>query len=224
MTASSSADTGAKDAILRRVREALADVPDVPPDQDTPIAWEYARPRPIDDLLDRFVDRIVDYKAQLVRVPATEVAGAIAAGLQACGAASVVLPAGVTAEWREAVDASPVRRVSDDPPLANAELNDVAAVVTAAAVAGAETGTIVLDHGPDQGRRALSLVPDIHICVVRTDQVVSDVPEMVTRLHDAVVRGRPLTWISGGSATSDIELSRVEGVHGPRTLYVILAG
>ena len=92
-----------------------------------------------------------------------------------------------------------------------------------AAASTAETGTIVLDHGPDQGRRALSLVPDLHVCVVRADQVVSDVPESVTRLAASIAAGRPLTWISGGSATSDIELNRVEGVHGPRTLLVVLA-
>jgi len=102
------------------------------------------------------------------------------------------------------------------------ELNRIDAVVTAAAVGVAETGTIVLDHSPDQGRRALSLVPDRHICVLRADQVVSGVPEAVALLRPAVEAGQPLTWISGGSATSDIELTRVEGVHGPRQLYVIL--
>ena len=110
-----------------------------------------------------------------------------------------------------------------DPPLTHQELNAIEGVLTASVVSIAETGTIVLDHGPDQGRRALSLVPDLHLCVVRADQVVSDVPEAVGRLAASIGQGRPLTWISGGSATSDIELNRVEGVHGPRTLLVVLA-
>lgn len=219
------ADRARRDAILGRVRAALADVPDAAeasPEQDTPVAWEYGRARPMDDLLDRFVDRIVDYKAKLTRVGADGVPEAIVAALRDHGVGSVVVPAGVAQPWRDALGGSGLSVLADEPPLSNADLNEVESVVTAAAVAGAETGTIVLDHGPDQGRRALSLVPDVHVCVVRASQVVTDVPEMVPRLREAVGRGQPLTWISGGSATSDIELSRVEGVHGPRHLHVIL--
>ena len=135
-------------------------------------------------------------------------------------------PAGLAPAWTADLPDG-IRLVTDDH-LDNTALDGVAAVVTAAAVGVATTGTIVLDHGPDQGRRALSLVPDLHVCVVRASQVVHDVPEAVARLRSTVDQGasagmpRPLTWISGASATSDIELERVEGVHGPRTLHVIL--
>lgn len=214
----------AKEEILRRIRTALADIPDATPEQDVPVPWEYGRATRTEGVLDLFVERVEDYKAQVVRCRPEEVPARISEALRTHGARSVVLPAGLDTTWREAVVAAGLEVRDDDPHLSRAELDATDAVVTACCVGAAESGTIMLDHRPDQGRRALSLVPDLHVCVIRADQVVSDVPEAVTRLAPSVREERlPLTWISGGSATSDIELSRVEGVHGPRTLVVVLA-
>ncbi len=213
----------AREEILNRVRGALDDV--VQPDSavDVPIPWAYGRPTAMPDILERFVEMTVDYKAVVRRVPPAGVPEAIAEMLVAAKVGSAVLPSGLDAGWRAAIVAAGITVHEDAPPLSHKELNAIDAVVTASAVSIAETGTIVLDHADDQGRRALTLVPDTHLVVVRADQVVSDVPEAVGRLAAAVTSGSPLTWISGGSATSDIELIRVEGVHGPRTLLVVLA-
>ncbi len=213
----------ARQEILDRVRSALVDV--VQPDSaiDVPVPWTYGRATPMPDVLERFVEMTLDYKAVVKRVPAAGVPDAIAELLTAAGVGSAVLPAGLDTGWRAAVVDAGITVHSDEPQLSRNELNAIDAVVTASAVSIAETGTIVLDHAADQGRRALTLVPDTHLVVVRADQVVSDVPEAVGRLAAAVASGNPLTWISGPSATSDIELTRVEGVHGPRTLLVVLA-
>lgn len=212
----------AKEEILGRIRTALADVPPLDQEIDSPVDWRYHQVTAMPDVLERFVERVEDYKAVVVRTDEAGVAGEISRALTQLEVRSAVLPAGLDQGWRAAVAAAGVEIRSDEPPLDQRELDATGAVVTAAAVGVAETGTIMLDHGADQGRRALSLVPDVHICVVRADQVVSDVPEAVARLGTSVRDGRPITWISGPSATSDIELSRVEGVHGPRTLYVIV--
>ncbi|MPY83103.1 MAG: lactate utilization protein C [Actinophytocola sp.] len=155
-----------------------------------------------------FVARVADYRATVTRCAAAEVAATIRAALG--DARRVVVPDDLPYLVDDAL-------IDDFSP---SELDTVDAVVTAAAVGIAVTGTIVLDHGPGQGRRALSLVPDRHVCVVREDQIVAGVPEAVAWLDPL----RPQTWISGPSATSDIELNRVEGVHGPRQLHVIVVG
>jgi L-lactate dehydrogenase complex protein LldG len=169
-------------------------------------------------LLELLTERIVDYRATVTRATSRDVARTVAGLLADAG--RVVVPAGLDASWRDAIAASGATVLVDDPgaPLPLAELDASGAVVTGSRLAIAETGTIVLDASPDQGRRAISLVPDHHVCVVRAADVVRGLPAAMTRLDVT----RPLTWISGPSATSDIELSRVEGVHGPRRLDVVL--
>ena len=161
--------------------------------------------------MELLADRLRDYKAGVRLAAPDGVAQAVAAALAEHGADSVVVPAGLPSDW------APGATV-DDPPLDVQELDRTAAVVTACAVAVAETGTLVLDASPDQGRRAVTLVPDLHVCVVEVAQIVGTVPEALARLDPL----RPLTFISGPSATSDIELERVEGVHGPRRLEVVV--
>ena len=213
----------AREEILTRVRGALGDIMQPDPVLDVPIPWEYGKPTAMPDILERFVEMTVDYKAVVRRVPVAGVPQAIAEMLIAAKVGSAVLPSGLDEAWCAAIVGAGITVHRDEPQqLSRAELNAIEAVVTASAVSIAETGTIVLDHAADQGRRALTLVPDTHVVVVRADQVVSDVPEAVGRLAAAITSGSPLTWISGGSATSDIELIRVEGVHGPRTLLVVL--
>lgn len=201
----------ARAAVLRRIREALATPPVVPE-----VARRYRRSTAAGvDLVGLFEERVTDYRASVRRTTPARLAGTIAAVLAEHGVQELAVPSGVPASW---LASAPVRQRGDDPPLTHAELDAIGGVITGCAVAIAETGTIVLDSGPDQGRRALSLLPDRHLCVVRADQIVGDVPEALGRLEPR----RPLTWISGPSATSDIELQRVEGVHGPRILDVVI--
>ncbi|MGN7781006.1 LutC/YkgG family protein [Mycolicibacterium sp. 22603] len=209
--------SNARQEILGRVRAALADRPEVPEPE-----WVYGAAVSTGelDVVERFVERAADYRATVVRVAADAVGAAVAEALSATRATTVVGDALVRSRWGAG---AAVTWMSEDGLTADA-LEGADAVVTTATVAIANTGTIVLDHGPGQGRRVLSLIPDVHVCVVESGQIVTDVPEAVSRLVDIGSHTRPLTWISGPSATSDIELDRVEGVHGPRTLYVIVAG
>jgi L-lactate dehydrogenase complex protein LldG len=190
----------ARDDILGRVRSALSGVS---PAVDVPAA-----PRTPDrgDLVALFVERVQDYRAVVTRCSPDEVAAVVTGVL---GSARTVVPTGLGLDLPGAVE---------DAGFSASDLDGFDAVVTRSRVGIAETGTIVLDHQPDQGRRAISLVPDLHVCLVEASQVVADVPDALALLDPA----RPLTWISGPSATSDIELDRVEGVHGPRTLHVVL--
>ncbi|GAA4724640.1 LUD domain-containing protein [Nocardioides endophyticus] len=191
----------ARDDILGKVRAALDGVE---PGYDVPPAPRIA---PLADVVGHFAERVEDYKAIVERCTSDELAGRVAAALP--DGARVVIPPGLSVEVPDA---------DEDTGFDAYELDAYDAVVTEARVGIAETGTIVMDHGSGQGRRAISLVPDLHVCIVRTDQVVPDVPDALPLLDPA----RAHTWISGPSATSDIELDRVEGVHGPRTLHVLL--
>ncbi|CCH31279.1 LUD domain-containing protein [Actinosynnema sp. NPDC047251] len=193
--------SSARDEVLARVTRALADRPAAPV-----VPHDYRRERGPGEV-ELFAERVRDYRAEVHAVPAADVPAAVAEALRARGASAVVTPPGVPDEWVPAQ----VRTSS-------AEAAD--AVVTGCHVAVAATGTIVLDHdAPDQGVRALTLLPDYHLVVVPRDRIVADVPDAVTALAGV----RTQTWISGPSATSDIELERVEGVHGPRTLVVVVA-
>ncbi|MFJ9009726.1 lactate utilization protein C [Streptomyces canus] len=204
-----------RERILGRVRRALADAPS----EDTPIERAYLREhgdRSVEETAELLAENLADYRAIVHRCTAADLPATLAGMLAARGAKTVLVPPGLERSWLAEADTEQIPdRVESTPH----ELDRIDSVVTACAVAIAETGTIVLDGGPDQGRRRITLVPDHHICVVRVpDQVVSSVPQALERLDPA----RPLTWISGPSATSDIELDRVEGVHGPRTLEVVL--
>jgi len=202
----------ARAEVLRRIRLALTNASAV----DAADGQGYRQHGDVAGaaLLDLLASRLTDYRALVRRATAATLADEVSAALARRDVRTVVVPPGL------GVPMPAFAEVTADSGLSAAELDAFDAVVTAAAVAIAETGTIVLDGAPDQGRRAISLVPDYHLCVVRSDQVVELVPEAVLRLVGSI--GRPLTWISGPSATSDIELERVEGVHGPRTLEVIL--
>ena len=219
-----------REEVLARIRAALADggeparpasagtgpAPDGP-DAGNGTGFRTEGDREPGQLLDLLVERLTDYRALVRRTSPAELAATVNSALAERGARRMVVPPGLD----PSVLPEGIEIVTDDG-LSAPDLDAFDGVITGAAVAVAETGTIVLDGSPDQGRRAITLVPDYHLCIVRAAQVVEIVPEAVARL--AAQADRPLTWISGPSATSDIELKRVEGVHGPRSLEVILVG
>lgn len=219
----------AREQILGRVRQALGDVPaDEPPSwdghgsSDPAAAYRREHDGTPAELISLFAERCGEYRAHVTRC-AGDGAAIGAAVAEACArhrVGSLVVPEGVPAAWVP----GGVRIVSDDPPLSPAALDEIDGVLTSCALAIAPTGTIVLSAGSGQGRRALTLVPDLHVCVVSGEQIVAGVPEAILAVRPDAEHGRPITLISGPSATSDIELKRVEGVHGPRRLEVVLAG
>jgi L-lactate dehydrogenase complex protein LldG len=199
----------ARDEILARVRDALRDVPQGEPLE--PPAYE-PPPPPSADTVARFAERVSDYRATVRE--ADDIAGTIGLACQEQGAHRLGVPEGLPGEWRPGgID------LLEDRGLSARELDALDGAITGCALAIAETGTIVLDGGERSGRRALTLVPDLHVCVVERGQVVATVPDAIRALEGAA---GPFTFVSGPSATSDIELDRVEGVHGPRRLEVLL--
>jgi L-lactate dehydrogenase complex protein LldG len=191
----------ARDEVLGRVRAALgsgAEVPEVPRDYHGPGAAAAD--------VDLFCERVADYKATVHRVAAGDVERVVGEVLAHHGAERV---AGTIAGF-------------EDASLGTRELDALDGVVSGCALGIAETGTIVLDGAEASGRRALTLVPDLHVCVIHEEQIVAGVPDAVAHLAEAARAGRPITLVSGPSATSDIELDRVEGVHGPRRLEVLV--
>jgi L-lactate dehydrogenase complex protein LldG len=219
--------TGSKDQILARIRAAAGGAPAGADAAYAALPRGYLRAHhdpAAHDVTGLFAERAADYRAVVERVPGAGLAAAIArvlAGRVAASPGAILVPDGLPDRWLAGLPAA-ITLARDEPQLSAAELDQAAGVVTGCAVAIAETGTIILDHGPGsgQGRRALTLVPDFHLVIVRAGQVAADLADAFARLDPA----RPHTLISGPSATSDIELIRVEGVHGPRRLHILLAG
>ncbi|QGS35164.1 lactate utilization protein C [Corynebacterium xerosis] len=230
----------AKQEILDRIREAHArsvegrvisegaGIDAGVPGEAYTVPRDYIRSRetPGAELVELLVDRLVDYRAEVIRCSASVggsdgIGAAVAKVLADHGVGRVGIPGGLDEAWLGDFGADSGEIVVDDPAVfAARELDVLDGIVTSSAVTAAETGTIFLDGSPVCGRRALTLVPDLHVCVVPVDTIVDGVPESIARLEPTA----PITMISGPSATSDIELNRVEGVHGPRTLVVVIAG
>lgn len=209
------AEPADRGVVLARIREALGPVR--AERGVIPRRYRSHSDRVESEVLSRFAERCRGYGARCTSAGAAGVGEAIAASLLERGAGRVAIPANLPPAWRP-----PGLTLLEDGEERAADLEAVDAAVSGCAVAIAETGTVVIDGGAGQGRRALTLVPDYHLCVVRTDQVVDLVPEALERLGPAAAAGRPITFVSGCSATSDIELERVGGVHGPRTLEVVI--
>ena len=206
--------TGAREAVLARIREALADR-EAPP--DVPRRYVTGGGSSPDELARGFEARVAETGATLVAAP--NAPAAVDAILAGHGARRVVVSSDLPAELRpRSVE------VVEDGGLTPIELEELDGAVTTCAIACADTGTIALDGGPGQGRRALTLIPDLHVCLVRRDQLVGTVPELVERLAPAARAGRPIVLVTGPSASVDIGFERVEGVHGPRRLVVVLTG
>ena len=215
----------AKEMILWRVRRATRDVPEGGRPEDVPVERGYRKKGdgPRTEIVDRFAAYVAEYEATVHRVAEADLTDTVGKILQERDLRRLVVPPGLPEDWIPGgVEAL---RDTENARLTNDELDGADGVLTGCALGIGQTGTIVLDAGPGQGRRALTLLPDYHLCVVYEEQVVDLVPEAFAKLEETVRNeGRPVTFISGPSATSDIELNRVEGVHGPRALEVLVVG
>jgi L-lactate dehydrogenase complex protein LldG len=211
----------AREAILRRIRTALHDVPADEQPEDVAVVRDYRHSGTAarEEVIAQFIERVADYKVLVQRVEEASLPQAIATACTARGVRRLVIPADLPESWRP----MQVELLPDAGTLSYEQLDASDGALTGCALGIAQTGTIVLNGGAYQGRRAITLLPDYHLCVVFETQIVDLVPEAIARLRDAVLtERRPITFISGPSATSDIELNRVEGVHGPRTLHVLV--
>lgn len=206
----------AREEMLDRVRRALADVPsdERPAFEPRPLGQDSAAPS-TKALADRFLERANDYSASVRRTTAANLAATVAEICRSHAAKRIALAPGLPRSWVPS-EIEPI----DGSRLDTAELDAVDGALTGCTLAIAETGTLVLDGGARCGARALTLVPDLHVCVVEEDQIVDGLPQALAALQPK----RPITFVSGPSATSDIELDRVEGVHGPRRLEIVLLG
>jgi L-lactate dehydrogenase complex protein LldG len=205
-----------REQILARIHAALGPAPAVP---DVPRGYREAgsgAPAGGPEVVARFCERAAEYKASVRRVGAGGLEDAVVAACRERGARRLAVPAGAPRHLPG------LELLIDEPPISAQGLDQVDGVLTGCALAIAETGTIVLDGGERSGRRALSLVPDFHVCLVEAERIHASVPDAIAALAPAAAEGRPITLVSGPSATSDIELERVEGVHGPRTLVILV--
>jgi L-lactate dehydrogenase complex protein LldG len=211
------AAVSARDEILARIRGGLAAVPRDEGPADVEVPRLYAE-REEEATVELFVERVADYGAGVHVLAPGEVADAVAAACRKHGATRLAVPADIPRSWLP-----PGVEAVVDAALPADELEAIGAALTGCALGIAMTGTVVLDGGPFQGRRALTLVPDLHLCVIEQEQVVDGVPSALRRLARGLREGAlPVTFVSGPSATSDIELARVEGVHGPRRFELLL--
>ena len=215
----------AKQTILSRIRHATHDVPKNERPEDVPVECGYRTENGAarSEIIDHFAEAVAEYEATVHRVDEADLREAISDALKRRGVKRLVVPPDLPEDWTP--EDMELLRDSPGDHLGNEDLDGSDGVLTGCALGIAQTGTIVLDSGKAQGRRALTLLPDYHLCVVREEQIVGLIPEAIEKLEAAVKNeGRAVTFISGPSATSDIELNRVEGVHGPRTLEVLIVG